>query len=219
MSAKIKQLEPQFAQKLDSPLKSILQELQYPVPQNFRLRVSLLDANKRKKRSNAKAENWSPATGRVEIWFEPALPEQKEATSKTSDKVENVPVSNTKTQPRPIEILLRALDRAERTPGWRFVSLKKFRDELLYEPIESGAWKPTDVEWQALLNDAIEKRLILTGHVQNPKPPYIPVTTIRLNWSLPEVQAIFGQRSNDMDFHPVEIHGEPLSATILRERR
>ena len=30
--------------------------------------------------------------------------------------------------------LLRALDRAESTPGWNFVSLKKFRDEIL--PLE-----------------------------------------------------------------------------------
>ena len=64
---KIEQVEPQFAQKLDNPLKHILQEFQYLVPDNYRPRVSLLDASGRKKRSNASADNWSPESGRIEI--------------------------------------------------------------------------------------------------------------------------------------------------------
>jgi hypothetical protein len=113
--------------------------------------------------------------------------------------------------------LVRALDRAESTPGWSFVSLKKFRDEIL--PLEDIPFLRTDVERQNALRYAIDKRLILRGKVQNPKAPQFPVTSIRLNRFMPEVQEVLGQPKNDLDFHPIHIKGEPLSATILRERR
>lgn len=70
-----------------------------------------------------------------------------------------------------------------------------------------------------MLNSAIEKRLILTNKVQNPKSPQFPVTSIRVNRLMPEVQAVLGHPKKDLDFHPIHIKGEPLSATILRERR
>jgi hypothetical protein len=116
--------------------------------------------------------------------------------------------------------LLRALDRAESTPGWNFVSLKKFRDEILpSEPFSPGAFQPADVHWQDAIRSAIEKRLILVGKVPNPKSPQFPVTSIRLNRLMPEVQEVLGLPKRDLDFHPIHIKGEPLSATILRERR
>jgi hypothetical protein len=98
------------------------------------------------------------------------------------------------------------------------VPLKKFRDEIL--AAESLPSIRTDVERQNVLRSAIEKKFVLLGKVANPKAPEFPVTTIRLNRMLPEVQRILGQgESPDMDFRPVEIRGEPLSTTILRERR
>jgi uncharacterized protein len=115
------------------------------------------------------------------------------------------------------EELLRALGRAESTPGWSFVSLKKFRDEIL--PSEDVPSIRSDVERQNVLRTAIDKRLILRGKVQNPKSPQFPVTSIRLNRLMPEVQAVLGRPKADLDFHPIHIKGEPLSATILRERR
>jgi hypothetical protein len=36
---------------------------------------------------------------------------------------------------------------------------------------------------------------------------------------MPEVQEVLGLPKRDLDFHPIHIKGEPLSATILRERR
>ena len=53
MDVRIEQLEQELAQKLVSPLRSTL-------PGQDQLRVSLLDSNGRKKRSNASANNWSP---------------------------------------------------------------------------------------------------------------------------------------------------------------
>lgn len=226
MDVRIEQLEQDLAQKLSSPLKNA-------VPGQYQLRVSLLDAKGRKKRSNASASNWSPASGRIEIRFEPAPEQGKlvslETTSKANSKSNPPPpgfsegVSGRDTSMVPVELeikLLRALHRAEATPGWNFVSLKKFRDEILpHEPFAPGAFQPSDVHWQDAIRHAIEKRWILTGKVQNPKSPQFPVTSIRLNRLMPEVQEVLGEPRKDLDFHPIHIKGEPLSATILRERR
>jgi hypothetical protein len=215
MSVRIDQLEPELAQKLVNPLRNILTELRFTVPGQYKLRVSLLDSNGRKKRSSASAENWSPASGRIEIRFEPVLEEQKVAAPGAPDSTDR------KSGPESLEArLLRALDHAESTPGWSFVALKKFRDEILSsEPFAPGEFQPTDVHWQEAIRSAIEKRLILTAKVQNPKSPQFPVTSIRLNRMMPEVQEVLGLPKRNLDFHPLHIKGEPLSATILRERR
>jgi hypothetical protein len=215
MNVRIDQLEPELAQKLVSPLKDILHELRYTVPGQYKLRVSLLDANGRKKRSDASADNWSPESGRIEIRFEPAPEDSKTTTIEASGGTDS------KSRLDSLEMrLLRALDRAESTPGWSFVSLKKFRDEILpREPFAPGAFQPADVHWQEAIRLAQDKRLILVGKVPNPKSPQFPVTSIRLNRLMPEVQAALGHPKKDLDFHPIHLKGEPLSAIILRERR
>jgi hypothetical protein len=226
MEVRIDQLEAELAQKLVSPLKNTF-------PGQYQLRVSLLDSSGRKKRSNASSINWSPASGRIEIRFEPTSEQEKimsseiasGADSKSHPQPDKIPegfsAPNTLVVPLEIEIkLLRSLHRAESTPGWNFVSLKKFRDEILpHEPVAPGSFQPTDIHWQEAIRRAIEKRWILTGKVQNPKSPQFPVTSIRLNRLMPEVQKILGQPKSNLDFRPIHIKGEPLSATILRERR
>ncbi len=213
MDVKIDQLESELAQKLVSPLKAA-------IPGQYQVRVSLLDANGRKKRSNASANNWSPASGRIEIRFEPSSEEAKTIAAPGELRRAGSKSSPT-ADPLELEVrLLRALQRAETTPGWNFVSLKKFRDEILpYEPSSAGAFQPTDVHWQEAIRSAIDKRLVLVGKVQNPRAPQFPVTSIRLNRLMPEVQEMLGQPKTNLDFHPIHIKGEPLSATILRERR
>jgi hypothetical protein len=232
--ARIEEVEPQLAQKLDAPWKDILQELSFPVPDNgYRLRVSLHSAKRRKKPSNAAAENWSPTSSdRAEIWFEPApqqpktlIPANPRIAERTSNPKRQETSGGGPAQTAYVHSaeadLLKALDRAESKPGWSFVSLKKFRDEVLpSEPVAANASKLTDVEWQSVLRSAIEKRFILVGKVPNPKSPQFPVTTIRLNRLMPEVRAVLGGGDDgaDLEFQPVEIKGEPLSATIIRER-
>jgi len=211
MNSTIDQLESELAQKLTTPLRNT-------IPGQYQLRVVLLDAKGRKKRSNASADNWSPADGRIEIRFE---------TEAVVEKPSAIPNKTAEVQSGPSEALpnlevrlLRALQRAESTPGWNFVSLKKFRDEILpVEPFAPGAFQPADVHWQAAIRSVIEKRLVVIGKVQNPRAPQFPVTTIRLNRMMPEVQELLGLPKNSLDFHPVPIKGEPLSATVLRERR
>ena len=71
MKRTIGQIEQQFEKKLGIYLKSLLQELRFPIL-NSRVRVSLRDSKGTKKRSNASAENWSPESGCLQIWFETA---------------------------------------------------------------------------------------------------------------------------------------------------
>jgi hypothetical protein len=237
MNLKIADVEPKFAQKLESgvPVKNILHELGYHIPDNFQARISLLDSKGRKKRSSAAAENWSWESGRIELRFEPTASAKKPAQtiSGTPPLMQGAIVSSNQaarsaagavnadshvhlSEAELLRVLAKTLDRAEARPGWNFVPLKKFRDEIL--PAENPAL--TDAEWHSVLRSAIEKRLVLVGRVPNPKAPEFPVSTVRLNRLISEVAAMIGKSGDpDLDFHPVEIRGEPLSATILRERR
>jgi hypothetical protein len=220
---KIEQAERAFAQKLDHALSNVLNELGYSVPDGYKHQVRLKDAHGRKKRSDASAENWSPETGQIVIKFKPILRAVNPLDSGTASPALNEALE-TSTHSEGLYVhpaeaeLLRALDRAESTPGWTFVPLKKFRDEIL--PLENCPSIRTDVERQNILRSAIDKKLITKKQVQNPRAPQFPVTTIRVNRLLPEVNAILGGgKHSDLDFHPIEISGEPLSTTVLRERR
>jgi hypothetical protein len=184
------------------PLEPLLQPL---IPKGYRVHVSLVDKKGRKKRKSASADNWSPDLGEVRLNFEPDA--SADLIAKKSDAKASEPTSD----------LVRTLDRVEFRPGYQFVALKWFRDVAL--PGESFEWAQSDSVRQDLLREAIEKRLILTSKVPNPKSPQFPVTAIRLNRLLPEIQAILGEHVADSDFRPVDIRGERLSATVLRERR
>ncbi len=232
---KIPELESQIACASNAPLREILGKAGYTLPDHFQPQVSLLkfDSNgkKRQVRSDASADNWSPESGRIEIRFEPIQHQREQEKSETSRETnassgesptvsEDGPGSAGFLHPAEAE-LLRALDRAESKPGWNFVPLRKFRDEILsLERPEDIPHLRTDVEQRHMLQSAIDKRFVLVGKVPNPKAPQFPVTTIRLNRLMPQVKAALGQGDNtDLDFRPVEIRGEPLSTTILRERR
>jgi|SRR5271157_1646556 len=229
----IEEVESQISRNLSSglSLKDSLDKVGYAVPQKSHPRVTLSDSNGRKKKRNASADNWSPESGVIEIRLEPVIQEHKRLAPETrqsetpsraqpEDLLKDIADSNSYLHPAEAE-LLRALDRAESKPGWNFVPLKKFRDDILpLEPRESIPSLRTEVEQRHILQSVIDKRFVLVGKVPNPKSPQFPVTTIRLNRLMPQVKIALGQGGNpDLDFHPVEIRGEPLSATILRERR
>lgn len=227
----VEQVEPRFARELETPLKAVLKQLGYSIPESFRLRVSLLTADGRKKRSNAAAHTWAPESGRMQVWLEPSAAEKAVFPAEASRQTEVMPGANatraqapqsttgSKVYVHPAEAeLLKALNQAESITGWSFVSLKKFRDEIL--PTADVPSIRTDVERQSVLRSAIDKRLILKKPVPNPKSPQFPVTSIRVNRLMPEVQEVLGLLpKRGLDFHPIHIKGEPLSATILRERR
>lgn len=229
----IEEVESQISRNLSSglSLKDSLDKVGYALPQQSHPIVTLSDANGRKKKRNASADNWSPESGIIQIRLETVLEEPEPAAADTLRQTESpsrtgpleIPEgadSDTFLHPAEAE-MLRALDRAESKPGWSFVPLKKFRDDILpLEPRESIPSLRTDVEQRHVLQSVIDKRFVLVGKVPNPKSPQFPVTTIRLNRLMPQVKIALGQGGNqDLDFHPVEIRGEPLSTTILRERR
>ncbi|MEQ1931791.1 MAG: hypothetical protein ABL957_14840 [Parvularculaceae bacterium] len=118
----------------------------------------------------------------------------------------------------PLSNLVDALNRAEARPGFDFISLKWFRDTALLN--EDFDWAADEAARHNALAAAIDRRLILTKKVRNPKSPQFPVTAIYLNRSAPEVKAILGLRRQKIpDFNPIVIRGEALSASILRDRR
>ena len=226
----IEQVGTLIAQELETNYKSALKKHGYSVADGLQLRVTLSRANGQKIRRNAGADAWAPESAeRMQLWLEPSKaetvvpalhsPQSKGPSTPVVTQAEVSPrLTSACVQVHPAEAeLLRALDRAESTPGWSFVSLKKFRDEIL--PLENVPSIRSDVERQNVLRSAIDKRLILKKPVPNPKSPQFPVTSIRLNRLMPEVQEVLGQPTKDLGFHPIHIKGEPLSATILRERR
>jgi hypothetical protein len=230
MKNTIEQIERQGAQQLEAPVRQFLQNY-YPNPEGRRLTLSLLDESGRKKRCSASPDNWSPESGEIRIRFEPATPVVEQATAATTTAQVGSPVASVEVSPlvedaakqlanntERLAQLLRALDHAESTPGWSFVPLRKFRDEILSS--ETVPSMCTDAERHAFLDLAIKSRFVLVGKVPNPKSPQFPVTTVRLNRLMPDVQRMIGgDEDQDIDFHPVEIRGEPMSATIIRERR
>jgi hypothetical protein len=192
--------------RLRSPEYSSLETFLQPlVPKNYRIHVSLLDKS-----------NWSPDSGEIRIFFEPATQSSADGL-KTPD-----PAKPTERAPAmtsdPVSDLVRVLDRAESRPGYEFVALKWFRDVVL--PAEGFEWALADSMRQNVLREAIERRLVLMSKVPNPKSPQFPVTAIRLNRLMPETQVVLGAAGIlDSEFDPIEIRGESLSATVLRERR
>lgn len=179
------------------------------LPNGYRCDVQLHGKLRKKHRDASFEKNWDPKADSIRIAFEPqAEPEiavEKEAAlpDVADDRLRD---------------LVRALDRAERRPGYGFVSLKWFRDTALAS--EPYPWSAGEAARHNVLRDAIDRRWILTSKVANPRPPNFPVTAIRLNRLLPEVNSALGtEGGGPLAFRPVTMRGEPLSATVLRDRR
>jgi hypothetical protein len=217
----IEEVESQLQTALSGQLEGLLQPL---VPSGYRAYFYFYDRNGKKKRKDASAENWSPSD-QIQVWFHP-VEESPSATKRETNQSPTGGASGTpphslnprSTEPSdPLSDLIRVLSLAEYRPGFDFVSLKWFRDAAL--PAGGYEWARSDSARQEVLGNAIARRLILTSKVPNPKDPRFPVTAIRVNRLMPEVKAILGGGDEaDLEFSPVEIKGEPLSATVIRER-
>ena len=209
----IKDLEFLLEQSLSGALESLLPQFNLA---GHRLHVSLHDKkSQRKKRHNASAGSWSPESGEIRVSFEPSA----EAPGISARQIAKERVEEAKVQLPSGALcdLIRHLDRAESKPGYGFVALKWFRDAVL--PAVRPEWADSDVRNSAL-REALDQRLVLTSKVPNPKSPEFPVTAIRVNRSLADTRAILGSpETAGAGFQPVEIRGEAISATILRERR
>jgi hypothetical protein len=217
---KVQEVEHQLEQ--EPKVHEILRELGF-LQGGYTFTVRLHGESRDKRRTSVFEKSWKPETDSICIRFEPIVEQPKTLPLVATQTAAGAPseLLAKKSAPLasgPISDLIQALDRAEARPGYTFVALKWFRDSALL--LEGLSWAATDSARKSVLSDAINRRLVLTNPVPNPKSPQFPVTAIRLNRLMPEVKTVLGNGADTVpDFHPVQIRGENLSATILRDRR
>ncbi len=182
-------------------------------PSGYSPVVALLDKNGRKKRKDAAAHNWDPASGQVSVTFIRKESPSQERTSPPRPSPESV----SSVLPPALTEAIRALDSAERRGS--FVALKWFRDQFL--PGHGASWATAPGAGHEVIKDAIERGIFFTSKIPNPKSPAHPTTVIRLNRQSSDVQQVLSSQPSKAarSFHPVQIAGEPMSATVIRDRR
>jgi len=188
-------------------------------PPGYQAIVELCGENGRSKRRNASADTWSPEEDEVRIYFEridgaeaaprpPRMPRVavEQAFDEDDDGQEAVIPADLDAR---VKELCAALAEAERG-GHAFIALKWFRDSFL--PRKAFRWNQHPDSRQTVLAEAIQRGVVLTSKIANPKTPAYPTTTIRLN------RAEAGMPEEAQRFHPVAVHGESIEEAIEEER-
>ena len=193
--------------------------LRFLAPPGYQAIVELCSENGRSKRRTASADSWSPEEDEVRIYFEriegeEAAPRVSRAQrAAASHAAEEEDEEQEAVLPADIDArvkeLCAALAEAERG-GHAFIALKWFRDSFL--PRKAFRWNQHPETRQAVLAEAIQRGVVFTSKIANPKTPAYPTTTIRLN------RAEAGIPEEAQRFHPVEVQGEPVAAAIDEER-
>jgi len=194
--------------------------LRFLAPPGYQVIVELCSENGRSKRRNASAESWSPEEDEVRIYFEriegdEPVQRSTRSSARNSDRHEHRYEEDDVHESTPADLdsrvkeLCGALAEAERG-GHAFIALKWFRDSFL--PRKSFRWNQNPESRQAILAEAIQRGVVLTSKIANPKTPAYPTTTIRLN------RAEAGIPEEAQRFHPVAVNGETLTAVLEEER-
>ena len=193
--------------------------LRFLAPPGYQVIVELCSENGRSKRRNASADTWSPEEDEVRIYFEridegeAAAPRPVRNLARPSIEPQSEDDSQEAIIPADLDArvkeLCAALAEAERG-GHAFIALKWFRDSFL--PRKAFRWNQNPESRQSVLAEAIQRGVVLTSKIANPKTPAYPTTTIRLN------RAEAGIPEEAQRFHPVPIQGETLTAVIEEER-
>jgi hypothetical protein len=197
----------------------LVRALRFLSPPGYQAIVELCSENGRSKRRNASADTWSPEDDEVRIYFEriddgdPAprtARVQREPSSHEHDEDEDdqeavLPAD----MDARVKELCAALAEAERG-GHAFIALKWFRDSFL--PRKAFRWNQHPETRQMVLAEAIQRGVVMTSKIANPKTPAYPTTTIRLN------RAEAGIAEEAQRFHPVAVQGELVGETIGQER-
>ncbi len=193
--------------------------LRFLAPPGYQAIVELCSENGRSKRRNALADSWSPEEDELRIYFERI--EESESSPRQSRGVRNfVPQSFEQDEDSQEDLvpadldarvkeLCAALAEAERG-GHAFIALKWFRDSFL--PRKAFRWNQNPESRQDVLAEAIQRGVVLTSKIANPKTPAYPTTTIRLN------RAEAGIPEEAQRFHPVAAQDGSIIATIEEER-
>jgi len=197
----------------------MLRALRFLAPPGYQAIVELCSENGRSKRRNASAESWSPEEDEVRIYFErtdeaESAPRQIRAPQIASDHTfEEEDDSQEGMIPADMDArvkeLCAALAEAERG-GHAFIALKWFRDSFL--PRKAFRWNQHPESRQAVLAEAIQRGVVLTSKIANPKTPAYPTTTIRLN------RAEAGISEEAQRFHPVAVQSGSIAELIEEER-
>jgi hypothetical protein len=195
--------------------------LHFLAPPGYQAIVELCGENGRSKRRNASADTWSPEEDEVRIYFErvdsaEAAPRASRAAraSVGHDDEDDEDEDGQEAQiPADLDArvkeLCAALAEAERG-GHAFIALKWFRDSFL--PRKAFRWNQNPESRQAVLAEAIQRGVVITSKIANPKTPAYPTTTIRLN------RAEAGIPEEAQRFHPVAVHGDSIAEAIEEER-
>jgi hypothetical protein len=196
----------------------LVRALRFLAPPGYQVIVELCSENGRSKRRNASAETWSPEEDEVRIYFErtseEAEPQRNYRAPRTVaprgfDEEEPGPVVIPADMDTRVKELCAALAEAERG-GHAFIALKWFRDSFL--PRKAFRWNQQPESRQAVLAEAIQRGVVLTSKIANPKTPAYPTTTIRLN------RAEAGIPEEAQRFHPVAVHDGSIAEAIEEER-
>ncbi len=212
-------IEEALAELSFSQDPGLARALRFLAPPGYQAIVELCSENGRSKRRNATAEDWSPEEDELRIYFErvddgePAPRPVRSARPLHEHRGE--PEENGAEALVPADMdarvkeLCSALAEAERG-GHAFIALKWFRDSFL--PRKAFRWNQNPESRQSILAEAIQRGVVLTSKIANPKTPAYPTTTIRLN------RAEAGIPEEAQRFHPVSIQGDSLTAVIEEER-
>ncbi len=203
----------------DSADPGLARALHFLAPPGYQAIVELCGENGRSKRRNATADSWSPEEDEVRIYFEriedaeaaprpvraPRAPAEP-AFDEEDDGQEAVIPADIDAR---VKELCAALAEAERG-GHAFIALKWFRDSFL--PRKAFRWNQHPESRQAVLAEAIQRGVVVTSKIANPKTPAYPTTTIRLN------RTEAGIPDEAQRFHPIAVHGDSISDAIEAER-
>jgi hypothetical protein len=196
----------------------LVRALRFLAPPGYQAIVELCSESGRSKRRNASAESWSPEDDEVRIYFErtdgdepaPRLTRVPRAfAARAAEEEDEAEVISPADMDARVKEICSALAEAERG-GHAFIALKWFRDSFL--PRKAFRWNQHPETRQAVLAEAIQRGVVITSKIANPKTPAYPTTTIRLN------RAEAGIPEEAQRFHPIEILGEPVTASIDEDR-
>lgn len=202
-----------------SPDPGLARALRFLAPPGYQAIVELCSENGRSKRRNASADTWSPEEDEVRIYFERSGDSEPSPRAVRSQRAPANPDADEDDDAEEAEVpadldarvkeLCAALAEAERG-GHAFIALKWFRDSFL--PRKAFRWNQQPDSRQAVLAEAIQRGVVLTSKIANPKTPAYPTTTIRLN------RAEAGISEEAQRFHPVDVQGESIAEAIEEER-
>jgi hypothetical protein len=197
----------------------LMRALRFLAPPGYQAIVELCSESGRSKRRNASADTWSPEDDEVRIYFERTDDSEPAPRASRSPRTFAVHVPEEEDDAQEavlpadmdarVKELCAALAEAERG-GHAFIALKWFRDSFL--PRKTYRWNQHPETRQMVLAEAIQRGVVMTSKIANPKTPAYPTTTIRLN------RAEAGIPDEAQRFHPVAMHGEPMAETMEDER-